>query len=183
MSLAPELDPSRGQEYNQLLRSPGKCRKFDRSQLRQLSQNEGVDDFLIFLCAIRRQYTDVVFDLSLKPNFDPSRNNNLALRTAIKTDNKEIVELLTKITDPSQPDQIPVRNAIKFGFKNSLKILAADPRVDPTYNDWVGLSRAVEAKKDYVIKDLLDTGNRYILNPTTVVPSNVIQAIISYFIR
>lgn len=69
--------------------------------------------------------------------YDPSVNNNLAIREASKKGNFDLVKHLLRDprVDPTANDNEAFRSAVTGNFVDIVKLLLKDPRVDPTAND------------------------------------------------
>jgi len=94
-------------------------------------------EFLEFLNKGSIHQVDMLKILLFNPKFDPSIDNNLAIKYACKCGHDKAVEILLTDprVDPSVDNNYSIRKASKHGHIKVIKLLLADQRVDPSTNN------------------------------------------------
>ncbi|KAJ3226443.1 hypothetical protein HDU81_007323 [Chytriomyces hyalinus] len=114
----------------------------------------------LLLAALHGQW-NVVQVLLAENNFDPSHNDNYALKKAAERGHTRVVELLlqTDGVDPTAGDNYALLWSVWNGHADVVKLLLAHPAVNPnmiTEHDLIG--RAVEKQYDDVLEVLIEDG-------------------------
>uniref|UniRef100_A0A6C0JWC8 Uncharacterized protein n=1 Tax=viral metagenome TaxID=1070528 RepID=A0A6C0JWC8_9ZZZZ len=87
---------------------------------------------------------DIKMIASLLLDFDPSENNNYAIRVASYNGHVDVVKLLLADhrVDPSALDNQAIRAASQEGHLRVVRLLLEDSRVDPSANNNDAIKRA-----------------------------------------
>ena len=123
---------------------------------KQWSTSIGWDTLEQLYGACKTGNIELVKQLLRKPNLDPSRDENAALRVASKKGHTDVIELLLRDPrfDPSARDNEAIRVASAEGHIDAVQILMSDKRVNPAAHQNEALRRATNAS-NYVLVDLL----------------------------
>lgn len=108
--------------------------------------------------AIKHRYPETVKLLLDSKYFDPSSNNNIAIRIASQKGYDEIVTMLLNDdrVDPSDKSNDSLIQAITGGLLSIVKLLLSHPKIDPSARNNHALKTAVRWKRLDIINELIN---------------------------
>lgn len=100
---------------------------------------------------------DAIKTLLKDPRFDPSSNDNYAIRHTCKRNYVELTDILLKHKkiDPTIMENNPIRNASKNGHIAVVKLLLLDSRVNPADKNNFAIRFAMSSNHIEVVKFLI----------------------------
>lgn len=103
-------------------------------------------------CSWKRLDDELIFILKRK-EFDPSKDNNLAIRMASKYGRSKIVYILLKDSriDPTVNNCFTLYSATYFGHLRVVQLLLRDKRVDPTIGSNAPLRIAIKNNQPKIV--------------------------------